>query len=53
MGVAQSTATQVGKGGGGGGSSMREEHIQACLAESNREERLETEKWGKVLDIIQ
>ena len=32
---------------------MRSEHLQAWLAETKREERPDTEKWDKVVDMIQ
>ena len=34
-------------------SVMRAEHIQAWLAEANREERPDMEKWEKVVDVLQ
>ena len=39
--------------GGGGALVMTAEHLQAWLVGKTREKRLDTQKWEKVVDIIQ
>ena len=48
MGSGQAPSTQVREGVGN-----ETDHLQAWLSEANREERLDTDKWDKVVDTTQ